>query len=57
MPDKGQDNTTQLLTEMLCEAWEYLQDAKRSRSREDIATWREAIDVLLDSPQVARAPL
>ena len=55
----GEDNTAPMpmLTDMLHEAWEYLQDAKTAGSEGDIATWLEAIDVLLDSPLLKRAPL
>jgi hypothetical protein len=56
MPDDNQA-TAPLLNDMLSEAWQYLQDAKETGAQADIDTWREAFDVLLDSPQVARKPL
>ena len=56
MPDDNQA-TAPLLTNMMSEAWQYLQDAKETGAQADIDTWREAFDVLLDSPQVARKPL
>lgn len=46
-----------MLSTMLHEAWEYLQEAKAAGADPDIALWLEAIDVLLDSPQVSRKPL
>lgn len=45
-----------MLTTMLYEAWD-LQEAKQAGADADIAVWLEAIDVLLDSPQVIRKPL
>lgn len=46
-----------LMSHMLAEAWEFLQEAKQADAHADVAVWLEAIDVLLDSPQVIRKPL
>lgn len=57
MPSDDAADTTTMLTTMLQEAWEYLQEAKTAGADADIAVWLEAFDVLLDSPQIGRKPL
>lgn len=57
MSTDAADTTPMLMSQMLAEAWEYLQEAKQAEAHADVAVWLEAIDVLLDSPQVIRKPL
>ena len=57
MPSDAADTTPMLMSHMLAEAWEFLQEAKQADAHADVAVWLEAIDVLLDSPQVIRKPL